>query len=945
MWDPIGTNAPSVSAAIMTIGENKFRVTVNNYCSTTPQTATITITRNNPPAPVGGSAARLTWEPPGTTYPAGRYTITYDPRDAGLYFKFGSVVGIYSGVGMNQYLVPPIVPNVDPYVYNDVAWTPEYIGATYNDMIYVPYDSNGGLIDATFHNPTNLKSGLGDPCRLIGLDLDWIQNTMSNSESDRSKYDNGTWRLPTPTENEAFLGAPTINNPSQFWWDLVESGNISFGMSGGEFPKNSGGVFKFLPASGYRYDNSGVVQNQTSAGHYWANDGGYSLMIQSNEAIANIAFGTGHALPVRCVYDPATLSVNPTIWSPDANPQTSSLFTVTTNQGTWSAASSQPSWCTVSPSSGPTGGNFTITVTPNDGAVRTATITISAGGALPVPITVTQGACVALTSISSLSVSPGGSLTIGTSVSITVTPTPSTATNLVYLWEYNLGSGWYPVLGTTGNAIAVPATLTPTQYRVTVSNGCSSFGPTTPVTITGSGVPTIDPGQLPAGDVLSYVGAFWRGSESGERVIRIDLGSNTGNYGPWMVYAVEYDGRWDATNGDGVMFAPGTSADPYIYTTSPNPAENYQLSSMPGGSYSAFVGGTASVSNPYIEFRIFPQNSFASTGKFQADHATDPNLDANYTTTWPARYAVVYLMYGSSPGKIQKIYLRQGEGSDYVMYDEGFTYPSNHPDGTKRPYSRKISPFNLTDPNLNTETDYVNMIDASTGLLPVRGGGFVDFPTKIGYHFMYNFSRRAYNNFSPTIDNYPTTLSSPPITAWNPATDETCPTGYKRPSAGATAGMMSPDFSTAELYQSLFLVMQSGINPAPTNLTWGLYADGYFDRREIKLATTPLSTKPYPTAVSEGTPHTALAGILYYSAKTNAHIFMPSGGCRRSLQSGGLNSRLEAFGYYGYYLTTTTVTDATWCRSIMNGTSTNLSGLQIAGSPTGSGMSVRCVRE
>ena len=956
-WNVIGTNSSSVSAAIMTIGENKFRVTVTNACTVTPQTANITITRTSPPTPIEGSAARITWEPPSSTYPAGRYAITYDPRDAGLYFRFGSVVGVYSGKAENQYLVPPIVPNIDPFDYQDVAWTPEPSGTTYSSFNLVPYAPYTGQIDATFHVAANLKAGLGDPCRLVGLDLNWIKNSLSSSETDRNKFDNGTWRLPTQYDNEMFIGATSIGDPSQYWWNMLESGNISFGMSGGEFPKNSGGVFKFLPASGYRAIADGTVQDQTTGGYYWSNEGGIGqadiISIDAHEATPTANIAVDHALPVRCVYDPNTLIVSPTTtWSPNAIPQTSTQFTVTTNQPTWNAVSDASSWCTVSTSSGSSGGNFTITVTANDGAERTAHITLTAGYAVPVTVTVTQGPCIPLTSISSLSVSPSGTQPVGTSISITVTPTPSNATNLVYAWEFDFGSGWYPVLGGTGNQLAVPATPTPTQYRVTVSNGCSSPITTAPVTITGSGAPPDDKGMLPDGDILSYVGAFWRATESGERVIRIDLGSSANNYGSWTVFAVEYDGRWDPTSGDGIMFAPGTSADPYIFTTSVGDAEDYKLSSLPGGSYSPYVGGTTSADNRIIEFRIFPQKSFQSTGKYQADHATNPALDANYTTTWPARYAVVYLTYGVRPGvngKRQNIYLRQGEGSDYVMYDQGSASPWVHPDGTIRPYARRFSPYNLTDPYFNAQPNYDNMTSVYDGLVQVKGGIFVDYPTKGGYYFMHNLSRRAFNPWVTQITNWPT--SNPTVTAWNPSADETCPAGYKRPSNGAIVAANTFDYSQNEMTQSLLLdiIIQNTNQITPSNTTWGYYADGWFDRREIVQSGMPIS-RPYPTVVWLGNKDVAHAGLMFFSAKTKAHLFLPMAGDRSNYDpSSVLGGLLERFGYWGYYASTTNFTSGTGGNSLSRnfrlGSSTSLSGVYIGGSMSSLAMSIRCIRE
>jgi len=945
-WVTIGTDDPVVITPIMTIGENKFRVTITNACS--PQTSNITITRTNPPAPVGGSAARITWEPISPTYPSGRYTVTFDPRDAGLFFQFGSVIGLFSGDGgVNQVLIPSLQESALSFSFEDVAWAPDenLMITTSLTMNQIPHaqSSDGTIIDASFHTAANVKAGMGDPCRLIGLDLDYIQKTMTAGETDRSKYDNGTWRMPTYEDNWNFTEIPSAQTGYLYWWDPGENPMFE-GVPGGEFPeRNLGGVFKFLPAAGYRADDSeaGAIKDQMSVGRYWSSEGdifetGFDLMFEYGWVNPGESFSRQFALPIRCVYDPTTLTVSSTTWSPDANPQTSSSFTVTTNQAIWNAASDASSWCTVSPTTGSTGGNFTITVAANSGAARTAHITVTAGSALPVTVTVTQAACVPLTNIST-SVSPSGTQPVGTTVTITASITPSTATNVVYTWELNSGTGWNPVMGATGNVLVVTAIPISTQYRVTAANGCSTQGPTTPITVTGSGYPTDDKGDLPGGNLLSYVGAFWRATETGERVIRINMGDNPalhmGNWGPWSAQLSEWDGRWDPDNGDGIMFAAGGSPDPNIYQASPGNAESYTLSSLPAGSYSTMVTGSVDpqyTGNSYIEFRIFPQKSFSSTGKFRADQANPAN-DANYTTTWPARYAVVYLTYGQTSGgaaRTQKIFLRQGEGSDYVMYDQGFTitvpvgYTDTNPgythsDGTKRPLVNRFSPYNLTDPLGNTQTDYNNMVDASTGLLPVRGGALIDFPTKAGYLFMFNYSTRAFNPFTPIINNYFYSNSGSNIIypLWNAATNETCPTGYRRPTDFDTGTANGSSILQSEIRQSLFLRPPAGMSNQPTaenSITWGYYADGYFDRREIVTpSNSPAVTTP--SVVADNSIGIAYAGMLIYSSRTLAHLFFPTGGIRQSQVSTSdpaSNGLLYRQVTYGYYQTSTPVAGA-----------------------------------
>jgi len=1197
------TSANTCMAEVLNVGFNMFRVTATNSCTATPPDATTTVTGTPIIPDVGGSAARITWEEPSANYPAGRYILTYDPRDGGLYFKFGSVVGIYSDDKKNLELTPPIIPGTDTFDPGDIPWNLLNVSLSGSaGWTQIPYSSSS--VNAAYHTANNVKAGLGDPCRLVGLDLDYIKKTPAGSLT-LADIDNGTWRMPTDQENKDFSGQSNDTNYSYslHWWGSSQAGSISYGVAGGEFPeRNLGGTLKFLPAGGFRLDTDGS-KNYTAGlyGWYWG-----STIYQGGGALFSFADAYVHSLTstnraagisVRCVNDPnpappppSTWSTNPYIGTFHRHNETGERVIYSSHTGAWTAEvvdgnfiildqgdaninsrltdmyinnipgnpeSNQVSGSATSvngfdnilfrvgmnstiasnavrygkikvtwnnsgttetsylyvrqgeepdnvsdysslsdfanikwspynagnvrqqsphqygnggfvdyptkagyfyqwgysrifsePLSYPPQGNITIpnnnssntiytlaTVCPPNYKVPSGEFTVTGelgslvegtgiddygtrsvwgyyadgffdrrkiedseidgisnsvvskgnddvayigrlvyhpttnaslflpaagmrfnygnltnagmygrywsgtnnnynnGDNVPhlwvldshlsildlyksyaLSVRCVYEYCVPV-NIINLSASPGGNPTIGTPVTITATPTPANAAPPSYSWEYSFNSGvdWYPVLGSTGNILVVPATLTPTQYRALAVNNCSNRT-STPVTITGSGVPPDDPGLLPAGDVLSYVGAFWKANETGERVIRIDLGSNANNYGPWSVVTVQYDGRWDYANGDGIMFAPGGSADPNIYTNNPNPAENYNLSSIPGGSYSAFVGGTASASNRYIEFRIFPQKSFTSTGKFWADQTIAAN-DADYVNTWPARYALIYLTYGNG-GKRQNIYLRQGEGSDYVMYDQGFSVPSSssepgytHPNnGTKRPQTVRMSPYNLTDPTFNSQTDYNNIVEPG-----VRSGIFTDYPSKGGYHFVHNNSRKPTNPFSLHIDNYPFTGAFPnnPVT-WDPKVHETCPPGYKRPTDGPDSqGPGASNVEYSEIRQSLFLVLQSGGPQAPTNSTWGYYADGYFDRRPLEIITQMelynIGMGSFVTTASFGTKDVADAGVMFYSAKTLAHIFLPSAGERYAASSSTAsgNGNLQRFGYWGYYATKT----------------------------------------
>lgn len=71
----------------------------------------------------------------------------------------------------------------------------------------------------------------------------------------------------------------------------------------------------------------------------------------------------------------------------------------------------------------------------------------------------------------------------------------------------------------------------------------------------------------------------------------------------------------------------------------------------------------------------------------------------------------------------------------------------------------------------------------------------------------------------------------------------------------------------------------------------GFYADGFFDRRPIKM-----SGGNYPYCVSSDNAQAAYRGILVYNASNNASVFFPSAGRRRNYNGG-----LEFAGNTGYF--------------------------------------------
>ena len=208
-----------------------------------------------------------------------------------------------------------------------------------------------------------------------------------------------------------------------------------------------------------------------------------------------------------------------------------------------------------------------------------------------------------------------------------------------------------------------------------------------------------------------------------------------------------------------------------------------------------------------------------------------------------------------------KLYLRQGEGDDYLIH------PTDRA-AEQRPYVRKISPYNLTATGLNYN---VNILDMSTS----RAGIFTEFPTQSGFKSLWGGCLsggikgwlRVYSPFTSTMG------SDPNNQTWD-ADKETCPIGYRRPTF--TTYSISAT-TTSEFGQSLW------VNPAVTdcsNSVGGVYADGFFDRTLIGIN---LSESLWSYGYGYDTNQYAFAGRLVYnniagSSRKNASIFFPSSG-------------------------------------------------------------------
>lgn len=234
-------------------------------------------------------------------------------------------------------------------------------------------------------------------------------------------------------------------------------------------------------------------------------------------------------------------------------------------------------------------------------------------------------------------------------------------------------------------------------------------------------VPPVPPGPDPESDWTSnypWVGAFYRASETGERIINSAYGK-----------------KWTAevTAGDFIVLDRTPSADPNYYTDTPGNAEDYPVTGT-----ATSVTGTGN-----IYFRI------GLTSQLSTDNP-------DYTTT--PRYGVVTLTLDpDGTPAVHKIFVRQGEAPDNLA-------PSS---------TVKLMPYNLTNPAAS-DAD----ADINTGVdLGFEGGGFTKFPTQVGYFFNWNATHAYYptGDFSAWIVNSSHSLFSPK------PEKKICPDGYHAP--------------------------------------------------------------------------------------------------------------------------------------------------------------------
>jgi hypothetical protein len=398
-------------------------------------------------------------------------------------------------------------------------------------------------------------------------------------------------------------------------------------------------------------------------------------------------------------------------------------------------------------------------------------------------------------------------------------------------------------------------------------------------------------------NVRSYVGAFWKANQYGERLIRIVrpvADPVTAIDGAWAAYVIEGE--------DWIILDTKEPASEVTWSSDPATSGNdtgFDVAHRVSGYATSVSGELPAVAGSAIYFRI--------------------GLNGQYTPTEerPARYGVVLLVCGGASPKYRRIWIRQGEGADYLI-EPGYD-AANYPERTKE-NTFKFSPYNLTTTELSSTNQKVD--------LPARGGVFVDYPSQGGAFFQYANGNRTAFYHTVSAANWVTGTGA----VWSDDL-ETCPEGWRRPKATIQGTDTQPTKPGEPAYSLLPKPDQatSGGRYNNANAAEGYYADGFFDRRGFSKGYVGVSTSDSQAA--------SFGLVMFNNFSTddhrNASIFFPyTGYLHEATGTGGGGSGTSANYWVSQNGARAIGLDAKGL-NIFNNVTT----------PHGWGYSIRCVKE
>jgi hypothetical protein len=417
-----------------------------------------------------------------------------------------------------------------------------------------------------------------------------------------------------------------------------------------------------------------------------------------------------------------------------------------------------------------------------------------------------------------------------------------------------------------------------------------------------------------------YSGTFHRASETGERLVRIPALDG----GTWRALVLE--GK------DFIVLGDGFRTD----QTWPYDNDAAELNQVESDVF--WLEGVVPAGSE-IRFRVGMKSRLSNA---MPDNTTPPRF---------GRIAVSY----AGDSKVWIIYVRQGEAPVNLF--------------PERNYSKAFATYNLTVAEFTNENTYANLwkrIVPYGNTSPVGSqvlSVYTEYPTQAGAYFQHSNDINQRYAYHPGI-NTTADIRSPEWVSFNAYipysmnTIETCPPGYRRPSAGESS-------ISNETMNSLWktIPVADKANSVENSVN-GYYADGFFDRRALKSQHAyGISTeKPYGNtmingAVSIGKKDVAYIGRVFYndvvgSPGYNTSIFFPAAG-HRYVKGGLLFSGIGGY-YWSQNASSELVTDpdtgpayAGICMSFMKDPALNYNDATYPARFSYSqpfGMSIRCVK-
>ena len=434
------------------------------------------------------------------------------------------------------------------------------------------------------------------------------------------------------------------------------------------------------------------------------------------------------------------------------------------------------------------------------------------------------------TAVSIVTITGAATIITGSSTTLSISYiTPGATAPISYQWQWFLNGTWENIPGATSDTFnAVAAIEGTTQYRLVVTN-CGGSETSNEISVIGQY------NEVYNSNMKTYVGAFWKNEQSGERLIRMTGGSTY--YGAWQATVIVGDSWIELdkvmTSDSNVGWLAGADENQVKDMNDPYNDLTYRITS--GGA--STVSGVMDAGAPQIYFRI----GLKST----QPHGSNP------------RYGVVLLTY-QNHSKSQRIFIRQGEE------------PDTPPGSSSYP---RWSPYNLG--NINNPTAY-----------PYADPRFVAYPTQAGYFYQWAMPSGA------PVPHHPVNPSAANVSGWvnhgntaDYALTNVCPSGYTLPTGGSSSNITNLMANTASVwgyYADGFFDRRKLCGPigmagkSETQVSWDNTNDAAAKNEFV-----------------------AYAGALLYNISDNKSIFFPSAGLRLGgSNSGGLNSPGDFAGFW-----------------------------------------------